>query len=727
MNPSYINPIDFEETLRLAKPAKRQTKVVSLVRSQTDKKELHGTQGSLDEIINSIYLSPTTRKFIDEGTEVGKRSEAMMTVLCSLAAEGVDDDSIIGVFEKFPIGEKYREKGNNREKWLLPQLDKARKRVEKLSYQDVIEAINNLSVTNTLNADKCVELLHNAELNTIENNQIINDLVRRGLGTKAELKSLWKYRKVELERKVIQVRRSQELSEASQNKKLVCWDNLNYNSMFRLVEEGILKHPGQWPYLQYAGCRSYVTTSEPTRSHAIGSPEKIPPKVCQIKTFDYQTILLSAEQSIFFYKDTDRGPKQIEVPGKLPNLLLNHPESKAPVVTGLITHPIVTNTGHYINHEGYDPSTQLYLSLGGIKFPQLDTGGKTEANANCDTIIQNMFNDFDWEDEDLDQAIAIAIFLTTLLRKTIDLAPGFLVRANLQGSGKTTLLRIVYVVCTGHDMPVSTLSEDTNELRKSILAHLMESPCMIIFDNVPDGFEIRSAVLPEVLTSHIFKDRLLGASKQVSAPTNVVIALTGNNVTTNADLARRIIPLGLQPKATNPEKRFFSHPDIVGHSRAIRTEMTQKALSIVSMYIRAGSPLNQNDVMGSGFPIWDKMVRFPILWATGVDIWNAVDKARNESEDLLSRHETISALKSFFSKEVEFTATDILTLIQDPSTDAPTQRLRNAFLGMGKNTVKSAASTGHALKKLQGFTADDGILRKRSVSRVSKYHIELLT
>jgi hypothetical protein len=276
---------------------------------------------------------------------------------------------------------------------------------------------------------------------------------------------------------------------------------------------------------------------------------------------------------------------------------------------------------------------------------------------------------------------------------------------------------------TGHDMPVSTLSEDSNEVRKALLAHLIESPTMIVYDNIPDGFEIRSSVIAEVLTSPIFKDRLLGKSKQVSAPTNAVIALTGNNVSTDADLTRRIVPLGLQPKTLNPEKRSFSHPDIVAHSRSIRTEMVQKGLSIVSMYINAGAPLNHRKVPGSGFPEWDKMVRFPILWATGVDVWDAVDKARENSEDVLSRHEAVSALVNKYKYKKEFQASEVFEHIKGPYQNEE-YRLRDAFLAMGPNTVKSPASTGHALKKLIGFVADDGTLKRRTVSNISKYHVE---
>jgi len=718
MTINIINLEKFEKSLHAV-----QLKTPEIVPANKPIAVTGESNESLDDYINSLSITSTTRELIREGVEVGERSEAMMSVLCALARSGESNENIIEIFEEYAIGEKYQEKGENREDWLLPQIEKAREKVAKKSSQAVLTDITGLIQTDSFSPHKWTEIIFHARLNSFEINTVIKKMVERGLGTKTDLNSIWRQREKELDKEVIIERRKQELKQASRKKFPVCWDPNNYNHMLDCVEDGILEIEGKWPYFRYAGRLCYVVISQPANSHAIDLTDEKPPHISLIKQYDHPQLLLRAEQSVYFYKEKGNGPQQIEVPQKLSHLLLDYASSKAPEVTGLVPHPIVTAAGDYINQEGYDSVTGLYLDFGGKEFLPLVVGDKEDAKSVCDSIVQTMFPDFPWENKELDQTIGVSIFLTTLMRKTLDMAPGFLVKANLQGSGKTTLLRIIHLVVTGHDMPISTLSEDNNELRKSMLAHLIESPPMIVFDNVPDGFEIRSVVLPEVLTSEKFKDRILGNSKQVSVRTNVVIALTGNNVTTNADLSRRIIPLTLQPNRLNPERRSFSHPDIVGHARSVRMEMIQKGLSLVAMYIRAGSPLNHSAVQGSGYPRWDKMIRFPILWATGVDVWVAVEKARENSEDFLSRHAAVSALAGCFTYEKKFQATEVLNIIQEPS-DTDAERLRDAFLAMGSNTVKSAGATGHALAKLLGFPATDGVLRKETVHNISKYSVE---
>jgi hypothetical protein len=76
--------------------------------------------------IDALPLPLGTRKLIKEGENVGGRSEAIMSVLDSLVRAGVPDENIVSIFRVYPIGEKYREKGDTRDDWLRKQIEKAR-------------------------------------------------------------------------------------------------------------------------------------------------------------------------------------------------------------------------------------------------------------------------------------------------------------------------------------------------------------------------------------------------------------------------------------------------------------------------------------------------------------------------------------------------------------------------------------------------------------------------
>ena len=76
--------------------------------------------------LEGLQIPYATRRLIEEGEATGRRSEAMMSVLNALERAGADDGTIIRIFDKYPIGEKYREVGNTRETWLLKQIQKCR-------------------------------------------------------------------------------------------------------------------------------------------------------------------------------------------------------------------------------------------------------------------------------------------------------------------------------------------------------------------------------------------------------------------------------------------------------------------------------------------------------------------------------------------------------------------------------------------------------------------------
>lgn len=81
---------------------------------------------SCDIDVDSLPLNYGTKKLIKEGEVRGKRSEALMSVVNSLVSAGISEPDIFKVFENYPIGEKYREKGASKTQWLKSQIDKAK-------------------------------------------------------------------------------------------------------------------------------------------------------------------------------------------------------------------------------------------------------------------------------------------------------------------------------------------------------------------------------------------------------------------------------------------------------------------------------------------------------------------------------------------------------------------------------------------------------------------------
>lgn len=80
----------------------------------------------------NLPVSSEIKNLIRGGLPKGERSEGMMRVLVALVRNGTTDEDIYKVFDACPIGEKYREKGATKEKWLLEEIRKARDFVDDL-------------------------------------------------------------------------------------------------------------------------------------------------------------------------------------------------------------------------------------------------------------------------------------------------------------------------------------------------------------------------------------------------------------------------------------------------------------------------------------------------------------------------------------------------------------------------------------------------------------------
>jgi len=294
------------------------------------------------------------------------------------------------------------------------------------------------------------------------------------------------------------------------------------------------------------------------------------------------------------------------------------------------------------------------------------------------------------------------------------------------GEGKTTLARIIHVVFTGRDMPVSSLGGSSEEMKKEMLAMLMQSPAMVCYDNILDGSEINDAILAKTITSPEFKGRILGKTQEATVPTNTVISITGNNITLSADLVRRFITVSLTADIAQPEKRVYRHPDIVQHCLNLRRNILRDCLLITKAFIDAGCPVGGEDHGSSGFVQWDRMVRFPLLWATGIDVLESMNANGEQSTEKLSMVRVLNCLSELFNGN-SFTASKVMAAIQENEDfgDEVVDALREGLVNMSSKSLSSIRSLTWVLKKLEGRIIDDMILKKEQIrNRADLYQVE---
>lgn len=518
---------------------------------------------------------------------------------------------------------------------------------------------------------------------------------------------------------------SQKFEAIARGRRQVHYSALEMNRVVEETEQGVVAVPGKWPFFDFGGLMGYSTYDTPARIGHSKDDQK-PPDVPVIRPYTANNLQLRIEQSVlhFTFEERDHGGV-VKIPVPTPTQvvlkMLDNPGSTAPRVTGLVTHPIITPGGEIICNEGICPNTGLLLQFGGATFTAPDMPSVEDARQAVVRLKETLFDEFPFRETpghgDLYKTAAVALLLTGVFRKVMDQAPGGIIQATIQSSGKTALARAIHVALSGRDMAVSRLSDNADEISKSMLAILMENPAMVCFDNLPEGFEIADPTLAKVITAPYFKGRVLGRSQEISLPTNTLFAITGNNITLSADLVRRFLAVQLDVGQARPEHRSFKNPDIVQHVLNHRAQIVHDALTITKGYIDAGRPLSGQGLPGSGFGLWDQMVRFPLLWACGVDVLATFELSREESTEEQSMKGLMAGLWSMYGSS-GFTATAVLRELQrdglgDYDRD-DVDHLRECVALFTPKALDNTRSLSWVLKKMLGRIVGGRTLRYSS-------------
>jgi hypothetical protein len=272
---------------------------------------------------------------------------------------------------------------------------------------------------------------------------------------------------------------------------------------------------------------------------------------------------------------------------------------RLPALRAVVDMPVLRRSGEVIA-EGYDEASGL-LILGdaagaGVCVP--DAVEDTAARAALD-VLWKPFALFPFAGG-VDKGGALAAVLTAVLRPVLPTAPMFVFDAPTQGSGKTLLSMAVGALAGGAQLMAPLPIKDEAEVRKVLLAVLLEAPRAVVFDN--QWGMLDSAVLAGMLTSEVFGGRLLGTNTNLKAPTSVLVMVTGNNVILGGETPRRSVRVRIDAGMDAPFTRSF---DFCPHAyvRDNRATLVGAALTLVRWSL--GGAVRGR--IGS-FEVWDEMI-----------------------------------------------------------------------------------------------------------------------
>ena len=401
---------------------------------------------------------------------------------------------------------------------------------------------------------------------------------------------------------------------------------------------------------------------------------------------------------------------RVDCPRIVAQTILSRKEWAFRRLEAVVEHPIMLHDGSVLWESQYHKPTGLLLQLPDAEFQWPIESPSAQEAGDALFALRWLLEGFDFV-TDLDESVALAFLLTAFVRPILPTCPGFAIDAHAPGSGKSTLVRMQARMSTGREPAFLTYRDDPAELQKLLFAALLEGDQNIAIDNI--DIPLAGADLAVILTSSMYRGRILGQSVNASVPTKAVMSFNGNNLQIVGDLTRRLVVTRLDPTCERPAERAFSFNPVQEVSEC-RSTYVQAALTIMSGYIASGERVEVRP-FGS-FEEWSRLVREPLVWMglpDPVDSLRLLEAADPERSQLTAM---LNAVQAAFDCN-EFKSASLLTAAkasQQASLDgsralgaeqaeALQEALRSVCERNGELNVKAL---GRWLLRVQGRIAD---------------------
>lgn len=353
----------------------------------------------------------------------------------------------------------------------------------------------------------------------------------------------------------------------------------------------------------------------------------------------------------------------------------------------------------------------------GLYFDEPEDLRGLQPETDCEVIhniLHDLVVDFPFKTP-ADRENFFGLMLTPIVAPAIDgNRPMHLLNAPLERTGKSKLVNEVFgMIVTGRDTPSMQITEREEEREKRILAMLLQGETLMHLDNLPHYID--SPALASLLTTQFFLGRILGFSRNVSLPNNLTLVGTGNNVQASGEIAKRVVPIMIEPTSANPEARSdFQHPDIRTYARQQRHVVLECLLGLVENWLAAGRPRHPNRL--GGFETWSETIG-GILQVNGLRAWRTNEAGwRERANPGGSEMEAFVKAwhEGFGSREVE------------PQELRDLARSCNLFGHIFAKRTDAAINVafGRMLSRHTDMPVASWYIRRSGTSNHQKYHLE---
>lgn len=242
--------------------------------------------------------------------------------------------------------------------------------------------------------------------------------------------------------------------------------------------------------------------------------------------------------------------------------------------------------------------------------------------------LENFFGEFPFGDERSKSvviALAVSEFVKYLLPCGV-LRPAIATQANAPGPGKTVALQMGLGAVHGF-VGATGFPKNGEEIRKKIAGMFEVGDRILLFDNVENY--CNSDVLCAVITSPIYKDRLLGVSGQSEWRHEAQVCISGNNLRLGPDMLGRTLVVNLRQTEERPALRRVRDPFSESMLARHRADYLAALWAITKKWIEKGRP---EGIVWGRFEEWCKVVGGIVVAAGFADPCEIVSVAETNAD-----------------------------------------------------------------------------------------------
>jgi hypothetical protein len=348
----------------------------------------------------------------------------------------------------------------------------------------------------------------------------------------------------------------------------------------------------------------------------------------------------------------------IDCPERVANTLLAREQWGLPVLSGIVTCPVLRADGSVIDKPGYDAATGLLFDPQGTSFSAVPDNPDKAAAQLALAILKDLIKTFPFV-TDADQSVALSAILTALHRRSLPTAPLHGFSAPGAGSGKSKLVDIASLIVDGREAAVMSLGRSEEEAEKRLGAALLAGDAIVSIDNIDPERAFGGELFCQALTQRMLKIRILGFSKIVEVPSNAAIFANGNNLTLVGDMTRRAIMCNIDSGEERPELRVFDRNPLA-MVRADRNKYVIAALTVLKALYVAKPLLGASITPLGSFEDWSDLIRCGLIWLGEADPCDTMEKIRKKDPRLGAAITVVSQWLEVIGWQDSVTAKDMI-------------------------------------------------------------------